>query len=90
MKDELGEVIRNRMGVTPGHILSSQCGVTTSDVSKIRRRDWVGISTDKLLSIADRVGVKVVYSFEECEPVKPDGGPIKSKFNVDGMSVGVF
>lgn len=90
MKDELGEMIRNRMGVTPGHILASQSGVTTSDVSKIRRRDWVGISTDKLLSIAERVGVKLVYSFEECEPIKPKPGQVKSRFDLDNMNTEVF
>lgn len=90
MKDELGEMIRTRMGVTPGHIISSQSGVTTSDVSKIRRRDWVGISTDKLLAIAEKVGVKLIYSFEECEPVKPNPGQVKSIFDLDKMNTEVF
>lgn len=90
MKDELGEAIRVRMGVTPGHILSSQSGVTTSDVSKIRRRDWAGISTDKLLVIAEKVGVKLIYSFEECEPVKPKADTVKSKFDLDKMNTEVF
>lgn len=91
LKDELGESIRAKMGVKPGHVLSQQSGLSRTDISKIKRRQWESISLDKLLIIGRCIGVKLVYTFEECQPEPLPGKPgKKSGFDVDNMNVEVF
>lgn len=90
LKDELGEAIKSRMGVTPGHILAQASGLSRTDISKVKRGQWESISLDKLLVIGRCIGVKLVYTFEECEP-QPIATKVKgSAFDIDNMNVEVF
>ena len=89
LKDDLCGAIKKRMGLVPGSALAGQFGIAPADISKIRRNEWTGISTDKLLVIAERVGVKLVYSLEACEPVRSEKA-VKSKYDVENMDTGIF
>lgn len=89
-KDELGEAIREKLGLTPGQVIEKTIGISRTDTSKIRRKDWGGISMDRMARLGLMVGVKLVYTVQECEPVRPEGKVVKSKFDVDAMNLEVF
>lgn len=89
-KDALGEAIRERLGATPGQVLEKTIGISRTDTSKIRRKDWAGISMDRMARLGLMVGVKLVYTLEECEPERPGKKEVKSKFDVDSMNLEVF
>lgn len=90
VKDLIGSAIKKRLGATPGQIIERELGISRTDTSKIRRGEWQGITVDRLDKLGRMVGVKLVYTLEECEPERPGKKEVKSKFDVDSMNLEVF